>query len=124
MKKFLYFATGDGANLRGEAYVAEAGSIASIVPVTTTTTAVYFNKTDETKRRYTPYGSTVKGDYYKQIVKDPKFVDKLRGIFRGSQDLLSPISDSLQKGGSFKGGMEELQSAMMLPMLLQQLLGE
>ena len=75
-------------------------------------------------RRYTPYGSTVKGDYYKQIVKDPKFVDKLRGIFRGSQDLLSPISDSLQKRGSFKGGMEELQSAMMLPMLLQQILGE
>ena len=70
------------------------------------------------------YGSTVKGDYYKQIVKDPKFVDKLRGIFRGSQDLLSPISDSLQKRGSFKGGMEELQSAMMLPMLLQQILGE
>ena len=49
MKKFLYFATGDGANLRGEAYVAEADQIASIVPVTTTTTAVYFNKTDETK---------------------------------------------------------------------------
>ena len=49
MKKFLYFADGNGANLTKEAYVAEAGMIASIVPVTTTTTAVYFNKTDETK---------------------------------------------------------------------------
>ena len=49
MKKFLYFATGAGANLTKEAYVAEADMIASIVPVTTTTTAVYFNKTDETK---------------------------------------------------------------------------
>ena len=51
MKKFLYFATGDGANLRGEAYVAEADQIASIVPVTTTTTAVYFNKTDESNNK-------------------------------------------------------------------------
>ena len=45
----MYFADGNGANLTKEAYVAEAGMIASIVPVTTTTTAVYFNKTDETK---------------------------------------------------------------------------
>ncbi len=49
MEKFMYFADGNGANLSGEAYVAEASMIASIVPVTTTTTAVYFNKTDETK---------------------------------------------------------------------------
>ena len=49
MKKFMYFADGNGANLTTEAYIAEAGMIASIVPVTTTTTAVYFNKTDETK---------------------------------------------------------------------------
>ncbi len=49
MKKFMYFADGNGANLTGEAYVAEAGSVASIVPVTTSTTAVYFNKTDETR---------------------------------------------------------------------------
>ena len=45
----MYFADGNGANLTTEAYIAEAGMIASIVPVTVTTTAVYFNKTDETK---------------------------------------------------------------------------
>jgi aspartate aminotransferase-like enzyme len=49
MKKFMYFADGNGANLTTEAYIAEAGMVASIVPVTVTTTAVYFNKTDETK---------------------------------------------------------------------------
>ncbi len=49
MKKFLYFADGNGAHLTKEAYVAEGGSIASIFPVTITSTAVYFNKTDETK---------------------------------------------------------------------------
>ena len=41
MKKFMYFADGNGANLTTEAYVAEAGMIASIVPVSVTTTAVY-----------------------------------------------------------------------------------
>ena len=45
----MYFADGNGANLTTEAYIAEAGMIASIVPVTVTTTAVYFNTTDETK---------------------------------------------------------------------------
>ena len=45
----MYFADGNGANLTTEAYVAEAGMIASIVPVGVTTTAVYFNKTDESK---------------------------------------------------------------------------
>ena len=45
----MYFADGNGANLTTEAYIAEAGMIASIVPVSVTTTAVYFNKTDETK---------------------------------------------------------------------------
>ena len=49
MEKFMYFADGNGANLTTEAYIAEAGMVASIVPVTVTTTAVYFNKTDETK---------------------------------------------------------------------------
>ena len=37
MGKFMYFADGNGANLTTEAYVAEGGMIASIVPVTTTT---------------------------------------------------------------------------------------
>ena len=49
MKKFMYFADGNGANLSGEAYVAEAGSVAGVYPVTTTTTAVYFSKSDETR---------------------------------------------------------------------------
>ena len=49
MKKFLYFASGAGANSTEEAYVAEADMIASIVPQTVLKTSVYFNKTDNTK---------------------------------------------------------------------------
>jgi len=49
MKKFLYFASGSGANLTEEAYVAEANMISCVVPQTTTKTAVYFSKTDNTK---------------------------------------------------------------------------
>ena len=45
----MYFADGNGANLSGEAYVAEAESVAGIYPVGTTTTAVYFSKSDETR---------------------------------------------------------------------------
>ena len=44
MKRFLYFADGNGANLTTEAYVAEAANIGSVVPVTTTTTALFINK--------------------------------------------------------------------------------
>ena len=36
----------------------------------------------------------------------------------------SNIWENLTKGGGLKGGMEELQSAMMLPMLLQMMMGE
>jgi|TARA_R100000084_G_C4593976_1_gene119838 hypothetical protein len=46
MKKFLYFADGNGANLTGEAVTVLADNIKSIVPVTTTTTAMYFSDTD------------------------------------------------------------------------------
>ena len=49
MGRFMYFSDGNGANLTTEAYVAEGGMIASIVPVSVTTTAVYFNKTKDTK---------------------------------------------------------------------------
>ena len=59
-----------------------------------------------------------------EFLPNPKFTDKLRGIFRGSEDVLSPLLDSLKSGGGLKVGMDELQSAMMLPMLLQQILGE
>ena len=73
------------------------------------------------KEMFSPTGRFgAKGDF----LPNPKFTDKLRGIFRGTEDVLSPLLDSLQKGNSFKGGMEELQSAIILPMLLQQILGE
>ena len=49
MKKFLYFATGGGANLTEESYIAEAESVSCIVPLNATTTSVYFTKTDENK---------------------------------------------------------------------------
>ena len=48
MKKFIYFAKGAGG-LGADSYVAEADMIASIVPQTVLKTAVYFNKTDNTK---------------------------------------------------------------------------
>ena len=49
MENFLYFADGNGGDDTTEVYVARTSMIASIVPVTVTTTAVYFNTTDETK---------------------------------------------------------------------------
>ena len=49
MKKFLYFATGGGANLTEESYIAEAESVSCVVPLNATTTSVYFTKTDENK---------------------------------------------------------------------------
>ena len=45
----MYFADGNGANATGESYIAEADSVAGVYPVTTTTTAVYFKKTGETR---------------------------------------------------------------------------
>ena len=44
MKKLLYFATGDGGNAPYESYTAFGENIAGVIPVTTTTTAVLFNK--------------------------------------------------------------------------------
>ena len=43
MKKFLYFANGDGANATGESVSVLADNIKTIVPVTTTTTAMYYS---------------------------------------------------------------------------------
>ena len=48
MKRFMYFATGGAADGTGQAYSAEAGSVACVIPVSTTTTAAYFKKTDKT----------------------------------------------------------------------------
>jgi hypothetical protein len=48
MKKFLYFADGNGADATGEAVTVLADNIKSIVPVTTTTTAMYYSDTDGT----------------------------------------------------------------------------
>jgi hypothetical protein len=47
MKKFLYFADGNGANLTSEAYVCEASQIKGVFPVTTTTTGIIVHKSDE-----------------------------------------------------------------------------
>ena len=44
MKKFMYFADGNGANLTTEAYVAEAGNIAGLIPEATTETVLFINK--------------------------------------------------------------------------------
>lgn len=49
MGKFLYFASGGGANLTEEAYVAEAENVSCIIPRTNSTTVIYFTKTDEDK---------------------------------------------------------------------------
>ena len=46
MKKFLYFADGDGADATGDAVSVLADNIKSIVPVTTTTTAMYYADLD------------------------------------------------------------------------------
>ena len=45
MKKFLYFADGNGANATTRAYVAEASEIAGLVPEATTETVLFINKT-------------------------------------------------------------------------------
>ena len=47
MKKFLYFADGNGANLTSEAYVCEASQIKGIFPVSTTSTGIMVHKSDE-----------------------------------------------------------------------------
>ena len=44
MEKYLYFADGNGANLTTEAYTAPASAIAGVVPESTTTTVIFFNK--------------------------------------------------------------------------------
>ena len=49
MERFMYFADGNGANLTQEAYVASSNMVSCIIPVSVTTTAVYFNKTNENK---------------------------------------------------------------------------
>tara|TARA_R100000234_G_C4989987_1_gene175058 strand:- start:48 stop:404 length:357 start_codon:yes stop_codon:yes gene_type:complete len=53
MKKFLYFSTGDGANLTAESYVCEASQIKGIFPVTTTTTGMMVHKSDENMDKLT-----------------------------------------------------------------------
>lgn len=61
-----------------------------------------------------------------EFLPNPNFMDKFRGVFRGSGDILSSLLDSVKDGkeGSMLSGVENLQSAIMLPMLLQQLIGE
>ena len=44
MKRFMYFADGNGANLTTESYTCEAGSVAGLIPEATTETVLYINK--------------------------------------------------------------------------------
>tara|TARA_R110000787_G_scaffold149352_1_gene263270 strand:+ start:988 stop:1359 length:372 start_codon:yes stop_codon:yes gene_type:complete len=44
MEKYLYFATGAGANATKEVYSAPASAITGIVPESTTTTVIYVKK--------------------------------------------------------------------------------
>ena len=44
MKKFMYFGTGGAADGTGQAAAYEAGKLVGIIPLTTTTTGVYFER--------------------------------------------------------------------------------
>ena len=44
MKRFMYFADGNGANLTTESYTCEADSIAGLIPEATTETVLFINK--------------------------------------------------------------------------------
>jgi len=63
------------------------------------------------------------GETGSEFLPNPTAIDRLRGAWQGSGDLISPLADSLKKGGNFKGGMDEMQSTMMIPLLLQQMFG-
>ena len=72
MKKLLYFADGNGANGLGEAYVAEAENLMSIVPDTTTVTAIYFKTAQGTRDKITfthDNTTTTTGHRCKEIAK-------------------------------------------------------
>ena len=44
MERYLYFAEGNGADATTDAYTAPASAIAGVVPESTTTTKIFFNK--------------------------------------------------------------------------------
>ena len=44
MKKFMYFGTGGAADGTGQAAAYEAGKLVGVIPLTTTTTGVYFER--------------------------------------------------------------------------------
>ena len=49
MKKFMYFADGNGANATTEAYAPEAGQLCGVKPVSVTTTVAYFMRSADAK---------------------------------------------------------------------------
>ena len=51
MENFLYFADGNGGDDTTEVYIARTSMIASIVPVTVTTPAVYLTQQTRLKRK-------------------------------------------------------------------------
>ncbi len=47
MKRYLYFADGNGANATNESYTANADNVSSVQPISTTTTAIYVAQTED-----------------------------------------------------------------------------
>ena len=47
MKRYLYFADGNGANATNEAYTANADNITSVQPISTIKTAIYVAQTED-----------------------------------------------------------------------------
>ena len=47
MKRYLYFADGNGANATNEAYTANADNVSSVQPISVTTTAIYVSQTED-----------------------------------------------------------------------------
>ena len=53
MKKFMYFADGNGANATTEAAAYEAGQLVGVKPKTVTTTVAYFMRSADAKDKIT-----------------------------------------------------------------------
>jgi len=47
MKRYLYFADGNGANATNEAYTANAENVTSVQPISVNTTAIYVAQTED-----------------------------------------------------------------------------
>ena len=72
MKKYMYFADGNGANATGESYTAEANQLCGVKPVTVTTTVAYFMRSADAKDKIVfthDDTSTTSGHRVKDIAK-------------------------------------------------------